>query len=334
MKRTLIFILLLAGLGNNINAQPDLTADDILNKSIEFCGGIGNLSKIKSSNLVYSVSAGDSTNISVVIKREISYKYMRSTLSESHVATSMHYNGSTVTVIEAEEKEIVTDINAIDEIKLQTFNQPQYGYKKLSYSMERLDDQKFDHFDCYVLRATAKNGYSTINYFDKKDFRLIMIIYPKGNKSLLTGYVFKDSVLFNTTIISIEENSEKWTWVLKKLENNIILNPLWFSVDNSESTSLPDNIKRGSFISSDGTLVNRTDLMQTEKNEKLDFLHFISWYNNYVYVMVDSKSIDKKEPLKPGDNILVKIVSYDENGYVCHYYSKGVSGTQEYRIKR
>ena len=227
-----------------------------------------------------------------------------------------------------ETKKVINDLNTVEEIKLQTYNQIQYGYKELSYSLERLDDQKFSSFDCYVISATAKNGYKTLNYFDKTNFRLIMVVYPKGNKSLLMEYVFRDSVLFNTKILNVEDNSEQMTLVLTKLTNNIDIIPLWFSVNNSQSTSIPDNIKKGTFVSADGALVIRTGSIQTEQKGDYNATLSLSWLNNYTYAMADSS------PLHTANNILVKIISWDNNGYVCHYYSHKVSGTQEYKIKK
>jgi len=49
--------------------------------------------------------------------------------------------------------------------------------------------------------------------------------------------------------------------------------------------------------------------------------------------MINSKSLDKKGPLETGDNIAVKIVSCNKNEYVCHYYSNGIAGTEEYKVK-
>lgn len=162
-----------------------------------------------------------------------------------------------------------------------------------------------------------------------------MIIYPKGNKSLLMAYEFRDSVLFNTTILNVEENSQQTTLVLRKLDNNVHINPLWFQIDSSTSTSVPGNIRQGTFISSDGTLLRRTASVQTEKsqNGKLEYTLFITWFNNYTYTMVHSTSTSKTRPFETGGSIVVKIVAWNRDEYVCHYFSNGVSGTQEYKVK-
>ena len=81
-----------------------MTADDILNKSIEFCGGAKNISKIKSSNLVYDLTTGDGSKASVIIKRIVSQKYMRSFLSDKYMPISMLYDGSTLTSIDGNKK--------------------------------------------------------------------------------------------------------------------------------------------------------------------------------------------------------------------------------------
>jgi len=265
MKKTISLILITVILISQVNGQDNLTAEAIMNKSIDFCGGMKNISKIKSSSLLYTIIVGDSSRVSLVVKRIVSQKFMNSLLSDKHMPNSTHFNGVTLTTINGDLKLVEDNLDAMEEVKLQTYNLQQVGYKELSYSLKRLDDMDFGHFKCYVVSATGKNGYMTLNYFDKTDFRLIMVIYPKGNKSLMMEYTFKDSVLFNTKIVNVEENDDKITWLLNDIENNKTINPLWFDVGNATSTFLPRDIKSGTFISSSGAIVDRMEYSQTER---------------------------------------------------------------------
>ncbi len=334
MKYLLILIILVFGQIFYVNAQADLSADDILNKSIDFCGGIKNISKIKSSSIIYDMTAGDGRQGSLVIKRDISHKYMRSVLSDNFAPTSMFFNGAALKVVDGEKVTLINDLNSIEEIKLQTYDLIQYGYKELSYKLKRLDDQKFKAFDCYVLKATAPDGYATLNYFDKTNFRLIMVIYPKGNRSLLMEYAFKDSVLVNLKILNAEENSDQMTLTLRKLDNNIDISPIWFSCENSETTAVPDYIRTGNFVSADGATVKRSETTQIENGANFNSTLSLNWYNNYGYVIQHIKSINEQNPSQTNEKIYVKIVSWDKDGYACHYYTKQISGTAEYKIKK
>ena len=69
MKRFIILLGFLCWLCLDCKAQENLTAKEILVKSIEFCGGRDNIEKIKSSSLVYDLVSGDGGHGSVVVKR-------------------------------------------------------------------------------------------------------------------------------------------------------------------------------------------------------------------------------------------------------------------------
>jgi hypothetical protein len=162
MKHVFISILVFIIILYYGKAQADLTAEDIVNRSIKFCGGVENISRIKTTDLIYDLTTSDSNHASLIIKRVNSQKYMRSLLSDNALPTSMHYDGTTLTAINGENKTTITDVSTIEEIKLLTYYHPQVGYRELSYSLKRLEDQQFNNFNCYVVSATAKNGYTIL----------------------------------------------------------------------------------------------------------------------------------------------------------------------------
>src|SRR5207237_6185872 len=117
----------------------------------------------------------------------------------------------------------------------------QYGYKELNYQFERLPDKEFKNFNCYVVNAKGKNGYTTVNYFDKTNFRLIMVIYPNGNKSLMIEYVFQDSILFNSHILNTYQNSDEiQTLKLQTININSIISDTWFNCPYKDTIVIPD----------------------------------------------------------------------------------------------
>ncbi len=333
MKAFIVLIVLFVGMNTCAEAQ---TAEEILDKSIALCGGVEKISKIKSTSLLYDLTTSDSSHTSLIMKRQYAQKYMQSTLSETNVSSSLHYDGSSCVAINGEDKMVVRDLASIDEMKLRLYDHIQFAYKQLGYELNRLEDQKFASFDCYTISATSKKGYMTLNYFDKTDFHLLMIIYPDGSKSVIQDYGYKDDVLFNTKVVNVDQNSNQTTLMLQSVNLNTEINPLWFSPGKSKSTAVPLTIKEGTFIASNGIVLNRTATVQTEKGPKGDWEHrlYLNWFNNYIYAMVNSRSVNKKPPYDTGDNILVKIVGWNESEYVCHFYTNRVSGTADYKLKK
>jgi hypothetical protein len=311
-----------------------LTAEDIINKSIEFCGGNENIKKIASTELTYKLIDADSSIASVIIKRKQASRYLRSVLSTSHTPQTLYFDGAKVSFVEDLKIQHNDKLEEIEEVRLQTFDVIQYGYKELGYKFDRLNDQKFSHYDCLVVRATAKNGYSTLNYFDKTNFRLLMLVYPTGSKSVLTDFTFRDSVLFNTGIINVDKDLKQQILELQNIEINRPINTSWFTPPFKDKISIPEFIRTGNFKPVFGTpgLLTRNSFSQTETyNEgKSEFNLQVEWNNDYILSLTNSESVNTTGNVKTGDKILVKFLSWDENGYVCHYFSKGNGGTQEY----
>lgn len=323
----LLMIPILA-VNSESQAQTTLTADDIVNHSIRFSGGVRNLARIQSSSLTYMLILPDTSHAGLILKRETGKKYMQSMMSPKYAPTASYFDGSIYTSIEDESKRIITDVSAIEEVRLLTYNLPQYGYQQLGYRLERLDDQKFSHFDCYVVSATASNGYQTLNFFDKTNCRLLMTSYPRGNKSVMMEYDFKDSVLVNTTVMSISEKHEQTLWKLLQIKNNFAINSLWFQPGKDKSTAVPADIRKGSFTASNGSVLTRTDQMQSEQAPNFQTTLPLHWLNNYQYIMVMGTQEEKPSP------ILVKIVGWNADGYVCHYYTDRATGTEEYHKRK
>ena len=144
-------------------------------------------------------------------------------------------------------------------------------------------------------------------------------------------YVFKDNVLFYSKVVNVVSGSEQSTLTLKRIDNNIDINSLWFRVNDTIPYLPPADIKNGVFISNDGSLLTRKGAVQTEQNGVKNFKLFLVWIDNYTYSMTYDKVVLNQNEIKSENIILVKIVSWNRNGYVCHYYSGGVGGTQDYK---
>ncbi|MFD2515437.1 hypothetical protein ACFSRY_16310 [Pontibacter locisalis] len=331
-----LFLLLISTVAIG-QTRDDLTAKHILDSSIIFSGGEERISKIESSSINYLLIQPDESTAIITEKRKIGQKYVQSILSMKHVPQTTFFDGTMVTRVDGSSITQIKDLDVMEEVKLRTYNQIQYGYKALNYELTRLPDKKFNNFDCYVVSAKADNGYTTMNFFDKTNFRLLMVVYPNGNKSLMIDYMFKDSILFNSHIVNtFADSDEKQVLRLQHADLNVDISDLWFNCPYKDKVYTPPHIKSGEFESTNGdkTVFTRTEKSQDYKDDqgKLIMRRFLKWTNNDTYGLIDEKAI-KNNDSSPESLILVRIISWDDKEYVCHWIAGKYTDTQDYKIK-
>jgi len=336
-RHFIIFLFFLPTLlfGQN---QSDLTANQIIDSSLAFSGGESRISKIESSKINYLLIQPDQTTAIINEQVKTGKKYVQSVLSKTHVPQTTFFDGEKISRVNGNSVVHVTDLQSKEEVRLKTFNQIQYGYKKLGYQLSRLPDQKFKNFDCFVVNATANNGYSTMNFFDKTNFRLIMVVYPNGNKSLMIDYVFKDSVLLNSQILNtFPKSNEIQTLKLQTVEINPVISEMWFKCPYADKVEIPQFIKTGKFVSSNGahTRFTRTEISMDYSDEKGSIVlkRFLAWG----VVSPDSFGLIDEKAMKDNDKssksqILVRVVSWDDTGYVCQWITDTHTDTQDYKL--
>lgn len=336
-RHFIIFLFFLPTLlfGQN---QSDLTANQIIDSSLAFSGGESRISKIESSKINYLLIQPDQTTAIINEQVKTGKKYVQSVLSRTHVPQTTFFDGEKISRVNGNSVVHVTDLQSKEEVRLKTFNQIQYGYKKLGYQLSRLPDQKFKNFDCFVVNATANNGYSTMNFFDKTNFRLIMVVYPNGNKSLMIDYVFKDSVLLNSQILNtFPKSNEIQTLKLQTVEINPVISEMWFKCPYADKVEIPQFIKTGKFVSSNGahTRFTRTEISMDYSDEKGSIVlkRFLAWG----VVSPDSFGLIDEKAMKDNDKssksqILVRVVSWDDTGYVCQWITDTHTDTQDYKL--
>lgn len=318
--------------------QAKLTASQILDSSLVFSGSELRISKIQSSRINYLLIQPDQTKAIINEQLKTGKKYVQSILSKTHVPQTTFFDGEKISRVNGSAITHVTDLQSKEEVKLKTYNQIQYGYKKLGYQLSRLPDQKFKNFDCFVINAAGNNGYTIMNFFDKTNFRLLMVVYPTGNKSLMIDYVFKDSVLFNSHILNTFSNSHDiQTLKLQTIDINPTISDMWFECPYADKVEIPKYIKTGKFVSSNGadTGFTRTEISMDYSDEKGNIVlrRFLAWD----IVSPDSFGLIDEKALKDNDNssksqILVRVISWDDTGYVCQWITDTHTDTQDYKL--
>jgi len=318
--------------------QEKLTASQIIDSSLVFCGGELRISKINSVQINYLLIQPDQSTAIINDKLKTGEKYVQCILSKTHFPQTTFFNGEKISRVDGNSVIHVTDIQSKEEVKLKTYSQIQYGYKKLNYQLSRLPDQKFKNADCFVLNAKAHNGYTTMNFFDKKNYRLIMVVYPNGNKSVMTEYLFKDSVLFNSHIVNTFAHSKDLQILdLRTIDLNADISNTWFNCPYSEKVYVPEYIKIGQFTSTNGeaTTFNRTksSMDYTDNNGNVVLRRFLAWG----IISPDTFGLIDEQALKNNDKsslsqILVRVISWDEKGYVCQWMTDKYTDTQDYTL--
>ncbi|MDN3584162.1 hypothetical protein QWZ17_25000 [Mucilaginibacter flavus] len=324
--------------------QEKLTASQIVDSSLVFCGGELQISKINSAQITYLVTEpNDSTEV-VHDKLKTGEKYVQCMLSKTYLPQTIFFDGEKISKVDGSSVTQITDIESKEEVKLKTYSLIQYGYKKLNYQLSRLPDHKFENADCFVVEAKAQNGYTTTNFFDKKNYRLIMVIYPNGNKSVLMDYVFKDGILVNSKIGNSFAKSkvknilkEIQTWDLISVHLNENISDTWFSCPYTDKVFVPEYIKTGRFASTNGdpTTFTRNDISMDYTDDKgnVDLRRFLVWgfLSPDTFGLIDEQAF-KNNDKSSASQIFVRVVSWDEYGYVCQWITDKYTDTQDYKL--
>jgi hypothetical protein len=318
--------------------QETLTGSQIVDASLIFCGGEQRISKIESSRINYLLTQPDQSTAIINEQLKTGKKYVQCVLSRTHFPQTTFFNGERISRVNGSSVTHVTDLQSKEELKLRTYNQIQYGYKQLKYKLDRIPDQKFKNFDCFVINAKADNGYTTTNFFDKANFRLIMVAFPNGNKSLMTEYIFKDSVLFNSNIINTFSNSKELQILkLQAIDLNIDISNTWFNCPYTDKVLVPPHIKLGEFVSTNGpeTRFNRTEtsMEYTDGKGNVVLKRLLAWdvISQDTFGLVDEEVINSNDKSSAAQ-ILVRVVSWDERSYVCQWIMDKYTDVQDYNL--
>lgn len=318
--------------------KDKLTANQIVDSSLVFCGGEARISKINSVQTTYLVNQSDQSMEVVDYKLKTGLKYVQCIISKTNSPQTTFFNGEKISRVNGDSIVHITNIQSKEEVKLKTYSQIQYGYKKLNYELSRLPDHKFENADCFVVDARAQNGYTIMNFFDKKNYRLIMVVYPNGNKSVITDYIFKDSVLFDSHIVNTFANSKDLqTLNLISIDLNKNISDTWFNCPYSDKVFVPEYIKIGKFASTNGDPTtftrNKISMDYTDDKENVILRRFLAWdiVSPDTFGLIDEQAI-KNNDKSPSSEILVRVISWDEHGYVCQWITDKNTDTQDYKL--
>ena len=332
VRKLVGLLLFIACLHSHTLAQDKaITANEIIQRAIDSSGGDLKLASLHSVEFITKIVISENEVLSFAIKKKDFNKYYISTLSTSHVNSTTIYNDGRAVIIKNDSAKSITDPLTIEDLRLQCFISIDYGYKKLGYKFTRIDDQKFQNFDCYSVLVESPLGNTTANYYDKKTGRLIMIVYPNGLKSVFIDFYKSSDLTAPSKVLMTDTKNNVTQSSLQKLIYDNNLDPYWFTLPKEGKYQAPEKFKTGVFKyinSNDGAGFTREKDRQIETSGSQRTEYKVKWESNNDYLLFRLKNPEKPATDENIEYLKVKIVTWDNTKYYCQYItSDNMGGT-------
>ena len=320
-----------AGASAQQNGDSKLTAGQIIQRAIDSSGGDIKLDAIHSAEYISRIVTAGGDTLSFAVKRKDFNKYYISSLSLGYVNTTKIYNNGRAVQIKDEVAQSITDARLLEELLLQCYISIDYGYKKLGYKLNRLDDQKFENFDCFVVMAESPLGSKTLNFYDKKTGHNIMTIYPSQNKAVFIDFYQAKGITIASRVLMVDTKDKITESVLEHVNYDNSLDTNWFTIPESGSCKAPEIFKTGIFRyinSDDGSIITREKDGQVEMINGAMTAYKITWTGNSDYLLYRLKNPSAPPADENIEFIKARITAWKGNKYYCHYITLGnVGGT-------
>jgi len=321
--KLLLLLDLLSATHIAFGQDSKLTAMDIVQRSIDSTGGDRKFDTVNTGDFVNQLLIDQRDTISLITKKKGFNKYWTSTLSIGYENSTTIYNNGRAVIIKNDTVREITGPLELEALAFSCYISTDYAYKKLGYKLTRMDDQKFENFDCYAVLAESPLGQKTLNYYDKKNGKLLMIIYPSGNRSINTEYFKHEGVSVPVMVLMSGHQEGKYTWA--KLEQFDFEPPSdtgWFELPSPGSCKTPDKFRTGTFsyLSNNGSgKVIRDDQKEIGSIKDIQKIYSIRWTSANDYLIFRLKN-SANPPTN--DNIeyrKCRIITWSGNKYYCQY---------------
>jgi hypothetical protein len=323
-KMKLLAFLILIFTVEAVAQTPGMAASDIIEKSIAYSGGKEALSKISSLEQLYLHLDEAGNSASIAEKRKDNKYLTQSIISLGNESQTTFFNGAEIVYVRGGTVKRFSGAGR-HELMLKTFSHLTLAYATLNHAFTRLPDAKAENTDCYVVEAKNPDGYATVNYFDKTSFRQVMVLYPGGTKSFFSEDVEQNGIRFNKHIINTDAAGKVSQMVLVDIKVNTAISHLWFDPPFQSTFAVPDGIRYGTFQSvATGTVIRREATRQVNGSGESATTFQADWKNQAMFEIRQPGQL-------PGEGFIVRIVSWDGRGYVCHVMGLAGAGTDEFR---
>jgi hypothetical protein len=308
-----------------------LTAAQIIQRAIDSAGGDKVFDRIRNVESISQIVTAKGDTLSFAVKRMNFDKYYISTLSSGYQNTTMVYNKGRAATTSNQTTQQILDPLKLEELKLQSYISLEYGYKKLGYSFERKEDQKFKNFNCYVVLVSSPLGLATINYYDKKTGKLLMIIYPSLNRSVFIEHYRSKGISCPSKILMSDTLGATNSSTLTRLSYEGNLDSNWFNISPAGVHKAPPTFRAGTFKylnSNNGAKQTREGTKQFEISGNSKTEYRIEWTTDNDYILYTLKDVSYPAETKNIRYFKVRIIGWTNNRYYCHYItSNNIGGT-------
>lgn len=330
LQYRILILTLLTGT-QAVRAQQDkLTAMDIVQRSIDSTGGDRKFDTVNTGDFVNLLLIDQRDTISLITKKKGFNKYWTSTLSIGYANITTIYNNGRAVIIKNDTVREIIDPLELEALAFSCYISTDYAYKKLGYKLTRLDDEKFENFDCYAVLAESPLGQHSVNYYDKKNGKLLMIIYPSGNRSINTEYFKHEGVSVPFKVLMSSHQQGKYTWSrLEQLDYEPPSDTGWFTLPAKGSYKAPQSFRTGTFnfLSNNGSgKIVRGDQGEVESIKDVKNTYEIKWMSDNDYLIFRLKN-SASPPTN--DNIeyrKCRIITWSGNKYYCQYLTSSYAG--------
>lgn len=217
----------------------------------------------------------------------------------------------------------------LEELQLQSYLSLDYGYKKLGYTFKREADQKFQHFECFTVLVSSPLGKTTINYYDKKTGKLIMLIYPNMNRSVFIDFYKAKGITCASKILMVDNSGAITESTLTSLNYEESLDSNWFNVPVTAVHKVPETFKTGTFRYvdvNDGSIIVREKNRQFEISGETKVAYNLEWTSDSDYLIYRLKNVSNPPTKDNIEFVKVRIIAWTKNKYYCQYISSGNNG--------
>ena len=332
-KRLFLFvsIFFIVNYSFSQNLQKSLTADQVIQRAIDSSGGNKIFDSIRNFEIISQIIMPNNDTLSFSTKKMDFDKYFISSLSLGYFNTTRIYNKGKGVRITDQNAENISDPLALEALQLQSFICPEYGYKKLGYTFKRQDDQKFENFDCFTILVSSPLGRVTINYYDKKTGKLIMIIYPSLSKSVFIDFYKEKGITYPSKVLMVDSLDAITSSTLISFHYNEHLDSNWFNVPVAGVYKAPETYKTGTFKylnNNEDARITRDKTTHTEISGGVKKEYKIEWTTDIDYLLYRLKNASVPPVNENIEYIKVRIILWTQDKYYCQYLGSGnIGGT-------
>jgi len=324
LRAALLVIAILCGYDSVLAQQDTLSAQTILQRAIDSEGGDQLLDSVNTMDFVQLIVTPVHDTLFRAVKKMGQDRYFVCVAGLTQESSTTIYNAGRAVVIRKGIAEPITDPSSLEDLHESAFSSTDFAYKKLGYKLTRMPDEQIENFDCYILVAESPGGQRSINYYDKHNGHLLMVVYVIAgiqHKTIFARYYKQRGIAIPQLLLIGQGDDAAVTQVtLGRIDDDAVIDSGWFRLPVAGTCIAPDFFKRGSFncIRENGNfevVVTRDNLTELGKNGQA--IYHIQWTGDSDYILT-----------RDGEQRKCRIINWSGNKCYCHCIGSGIGSGQ------